>query len=118
MNVVDIAASEVNIETLKAAQEQDESLDKLRGYVTQEREFSTRGNKQYMYSFKDGVLYRTLVEQRGSSQLESRQIVVPTTYRRQVMALAHESFGRRNRIFLFDIFEHVIFVNDNVLCTF
>ena len=39
----------------------------------------------------DDVLYRTLKEPKGSSTVETRQIVVPTPYRRQVMALAHES---------------------------
>ena len=62
MKVVDIAAAEVNVDQLKAAQKEDESLDKLRAHAAQDREFSTRGDKSYVYSMDDDVLYRTLKE--------------------------------------------------------
>ncbi len=52
---------------------------------------TTRGNHQYRFEVKDGILYRVYTKPRGGTVEAVQQIVTPTKYRRHVMRLAHES---------------------------
>jgi hypothetical protein len=83
--------AEINVDSLKRAQKEDTSLNKLWSHTLINKELMTKGGHKYRYEDRKGVLYRIFEQKRGSNIVETLQIVVPSTFRKRVMELAHES---------------------------
>ena len=79
-------------EDIIAAQQRDDSLEKLRKLATEGSEPKTIGKgNQVRYFFNNGLLFR---EYQSSPQARGQtytQLVVPTQFRPQVLRLAHDS---------------------------
>ena len=83
--------AEINVEVLKESQKEDTSLSKLWDYAKDRKLFTTKGKNTYGYEVRKDILYRIFEQKRGIDQTVVTQIVVPTTLRKRVMELAHES---------------------------
>ncbi|XP_060603795.1 uncharacterized protein LOC132756686 [Ruditapes philippinarum] len=80
--------AEVDIEKLKESQKGDSSLKKVWDLAEKAEELQTKGGAKFKYVVENGVLFRAYFQKNGD---DSKQIVVPTDFRKRVMELAHES---------------------------
>ncbi|XP_047482831.1 uncharacterized protein LOC125034845 [Penaeus chinensis] len=83
-----LAVSNMLNMTIKQAQQEDKTLDGVRKYAEESKEFYRRKNKEFsMYILRRGVLYRQV----KIGNLEREQLLVPSQCRSAVLDLAHSS---------------------------
>ncbi|XP_062613758.1 uncharacterized protein LOC134275492 [Saccostrea cucullata] len=85
LHVPDIIDAEICPDDIKAAQEKDETLAKIRSLVGQD------DDSKVSYISKKGIIYRVFQSDKHQNGKRFTQLVVPKKYRTKVLSLAHES---------------------------
>ncbi|XP_072020266.1 uncharacterized protein [Amphiura filiformis] len=91
LKVVEPDGEEVTVEKLKRAQQEDLTLNRCRALAEERIEKVGRNDSKQMFIIEKGVLYRQFQAPNVEFGDTFKQVVVPQTFRTQVMKLAHES---------------------------
>ena len=91
LKVLDQIGENVTVDEVRQAQLQDKSLKKLLAYAHEKCEPHKKGYNVYWYEIQGDLLYRIFRCERPGRGSQIKQLVIPETYRVNVMRLAHES---------------------------
>ena len=78
----------VDIEKLMKEQKEDMKLWKT---ADEKKTIASKGIGKYRMEVNNGILYRVYMQPRADTCLETKQVVVPSKFRKQIMSLAHKS---------------------------